>query len=307
MVSHLRHIRCNTVTSGQDLIHIDTAFLAANKPAGLAVHRSRMVGTDDDYLVDRLRRHVDGPLHPAHRLDRATSGLVLVARSNESAAALGRQLMARDVEKTYLAVVRGWPAETGVIDHPLSVGGLTGAPKPASTRWQRLATVEVPIEMGRYPQQRYALLALSPQTGRYRQLRRHLHHVHHPIIGDTSHGRGDHNRLFREHFRCHRMLLHAWRLSFAHPDTGMPVSLAAPLDDSFLAVLDAFGWTHALDEFTAFDAFAAACSGGADHDVVSQGQDRDRPGGPADGSDAAPPTRDPTNQRPTDRSLESSA
>jgi tRNA pseudouridine65 synthase len=253
-----------TLPDTPTIVHEDSDLVVVDKPAGLAVHRSRMVGTDDDYLVDRLRRQVGGTLHPAHRLDRATSGLVLFARSSEVAALLGRQLMARDVGKTYLAIVRGWPDEAGVIDHPLSVGGLTGEPKPALTRWQRLATVEVPIAMGRYPQQRYALLALSPETGRYRQLRRHLHHVHHPIVGDTSHGRGDHNRLFREHFHCHRMLLHAWRLALAHPVTGAPLSLEAPLDATWLALLERFGWMAALP--------ACDASARGTHDDTALGQ-----------------------------------
>lgn len=263
----------------------DASLVVANKPAGLAVHRSRMVGADEDFLVDRLRAHVDGPLHPAHRLDRATSGLVLIARSNEAAAALGRQLMARDVSKTYLAVVRGWPDEAGIIDYPLSVGGLTGEPKPALTRWARLATVEAPIAMGRYPRQRYALLALSLETGRYRQLRRHLHHVHHPIIGDTSHGRGDHNRLFREHYRCHRMLLHAWRLSFRHPVEQIPLSLEAPLDATWLSLLERFGWTAALQ---AFDASAVAAHRDKDGEPAVQAQEAS---GEAGGSDVDSPPR----------------
>lgn len=293
-----------TLPDTPTIVHEDADLVVVDKPAGLAVHRSRMVGTDDDFLVDHLRRQVTGPLHPAHRLDRATSGLVLFARSSEVAASLGRQLMARDVGKTYLAIVRGWPEETGVIDHPLSVGGLTGEPKPAVTRWQRLAAVEVPIGMGRYPQQRYALLALSPQTGRYRQLRRHLHHVHHPIIGDTSHGRGDHNRLFREHFGCHRMLLHAWRLSFAHPHTGAPMALEAPLDDAWRSVLDRFGWTHALADFSP-SRFPAHGEDGGDANRRQPGQRlQANLAGSGEPSSAA---HDPTTRLRPDRSLESPA
>ncbi len=228
------------------LVFDDADLIAVDKPAGLAVHRSRMVARDEDYLVDRLRSQVEGGLFLANRLDRATSGLVLVARSREVASALGEQLMSRSVDKTYLAVVRGWPDEAGDIDYPLSVGGMTGERKPALTRWRRLATVEVPIALGRYPQQRYALLELSPQTGRYRQLRRHLHHIHHPIIGDSTLGRGEHNRLFRQHFACHRMLLHAWKLALDHPVHGGRLSLQAPLDATWTALLARFGWTSAV-------------------------------------------------------------
>lgn len=229
-----------------EILHLDEHMVAVNKPAGLAVHRSRLVGADEDYLIDRLREQVDGRLHAVHRLDRATSGVLLVARSQEAAADLGRQLMAREVDKRYLAVVRGWPAEQGEIDYPLSGSSLRGEAKPALTRWRRLATVEVPIASGRYPQQRYALLEVSPETGRYRQIRRHFHHVSHHLLGDTSHGRGDHNRLLRQYFGVHRLLLHASRLDVAHPATRQRLILEASLDAPWQRLLQAFGWETAL-------------------------------------------------------------
>ena len=229
-----------------ELLHVDEHLVAVDKPPGLAVHRSRLVGDDDDYLMDRLRLQVEGRLHAVHRLDRATSGVLLVARSSEAAAELGRQAMAREMGKTYLAVVRGWPAEQGEIDYPLTGAGLRGEAKPALTRWRRLATTEVPIAQGRYEQQRYALLEVSPETGRYRQIRRHFHHVSHHLIGDTSHGRGDHNRLIRQHFGVHRLMLHALRLEVVHPDTREPLLIEAPLDAAWLRLMAAFGWQDAV-------------------------------------------------------------
>ena len=225
-----------------DILFMDDDLVAVDKPPGLAVHRSRLVGDDEDYLMDRLRLQVEGRLHAVHRLDRATSGVLLVARSSEVAAELGRQAMARTMDKTYLAVVRGWPAELGEIDYPLTGSSLRGEAKPALTRWRRLATVEVPIAQGRYPQQRYSLLEVTPETGRYRQIRRHFHHLSHHLLGDTSHGRGDHNRLIRQHYGVHRLLLHALRLQVMHPATRQPLMLEAPLDAAWLRLFDAFGW-----------------------------------------------------------------
>ena len=228
-----------------DILFLDDDLVAVDKPPGLAVHRSRLVGDDDDYLMDRLRLQVEGRLHEVHRLDRATSGVLLVARSSEVAAELGRQAMTRTMDKTYLAVVRGWPAEQGEIDYPLTGSSLRGEAKPALTRWRRLATVEVAIAQGRYPQQRYSLLEVTPETGRYRQIRRHFHHVSHHLLGDTSHGRGDHNRLIRQHYGVHRLMLHALRLRVVHPVTRQPLVLEAPLDAAWKRLFDAFGWTHA--------------------------------------------------------------
>jgi len=114
------------------------------------------------------------------------------------------------------------------------------------TRYRRLATVELSVAVTRYPTSRYALMQVQPRSGRRHQIRRHFLHIRHPIIGDTSHGEGRHNRFFRERFGLHRMLLHAWRLSFTHPMSGLPVDLEAPLDAQWDSLLAELGWTGAL-------------------------------------------------------------
>lgn len=227
-----------------EILYHDDTLIAVNKPAGLAVHRSKMVGNADTFLIDVLREQVGGALYLAHRLDRATSGVLLIARSSDIAAALGQQFMGRDVHKQYLTVVRGWPEPAeGVVDYPLPGSRESGPRRDARTSYRRLATAEVPITLGRYPQQRYAWVLAEPQTGRFRQIRKHMAHIHHPVIGDCQHGRSDHNRLYKQYFSCHRMLLHAWRLRFRHPADGRPMLLEAPLDAAFQAVLRRFDWS----------------------------------------------------------------
>ncbi|MEP6897545.1 MAG: pseudouridine synthase [Rhodanobacter sp.] len=226
-----------------DILYQDDALIAVNKPAGLAVHRSKMVGNAEEFLIDLLRDQMGGTVQLAHRLDRATSGVLLIARNRDVAAALGEQFMARHVRKEYLAVVRGWPEpDTGVIDYALPGSRETGPRRDARTQYRRLNTIEVPIQLGRYSQQRYALVQAEPESGRFRQIRKHLAHIHHPVIGDCQHGRGDHNRLYKQHFGCHRMLLHARQLHFAHPLSGAPMSINAPLDDAYAGLLARFGW-----------------------------------------------------------------
>jgi len=229
-----------------EILYEDEHLLAVNKPAGLLVHRSAIASDETDFLVDRLRAQLGSNPFLIHRLDRATSGVVLLAKNREIAGELGKQFMARTVDKRYLAVVRGWPEESGIIDYPLPDVRDTSPRKPASTSYRRLATVEVALEMGRYPQQRYALIEAMPETGRYRQIRKHCHHISHHIIGDTSHGRGDHNRLFRIHYAMHRMLLHAWRLDFTHPVQMSPLHIEAPVDASWQKILERFEWSGAL-------------------------------------------------------------
>lgn len=233
-----------------EILYQDDAIVAVNKPAGLAVHRSKMVGNAEEFLIDLLRDQLGGSVYLAHRLDRATSGVLMIARSSEMAAALGEQFMGRSVSKQYLAVVRGYPDPAqGLIDYALPGSRETGPRREASTRFRRLDTIEVPIALGRYPQQRYALVLAEPVTGRFRQIRKHLAHIHHPVIGDCQHGRGDHNRLYKQHFGCHRMLLHAQRLRLAHPVDGHAMVIDAPLDQAYADLLKRFHWAQPdLDE-----------------------------------------------------------
>lgn len=211
----------------------DTHLAIVNKPAGLMAHASAMARGEDDFLDERLRAQFGRPIHLIHRLDRATSGCLLVAFDRDVAAALGGIFMSRDVDKHYLAVCRGWPGETEFrVDHDLDGGPGKPAKKPASTRFVRLAAAEVDTPSAQHPTSRYALLRCSPETGRYRQIRRHLKHLFHHLIGDSSHGDGRHNRTFRMQ-GVHRMLLHAWRLEFTHPVTGQAVRVVAPLDAEF--------------------------------------------------------------------------
>lgn len=222
------------------ILYRDESLAVAGKPAGLMVHDSKLAGGETDFVADRLRAQLGRPIFLVHRLDRATSGCLLLAFDRDTAAALGRSLMSGAVEKDYLAVCRGWPPEHFVVDHPLDGGPGKPEKKPARTRFTRLATCELPFPAAGFPTSRYALLRAQPETGRFRQIRRHLKHASHHLIGDTSHGDGRHNRHFRM-LGIHRMLLHAERLAFPHPHTGARVEVVAPLDAEFARAVALFG------------------------------------------------------------------
>ncbi len=237
------------------LLYKDEQLVAVNKPAGLLVHRSNIDRHETRFALQLLRDHLGRHVYPVHRLDKPTSGVLLFALSPATAAQLTRCFASRQVEKTYLAVVRGVPETAGIIDHPLAEEPdrlLHDQPqtafetKGAITEFRRLATVELPFAVGRYPASRYSLLAANPLTGCRHQLRRHLKHLLHPIIGDTNYGEGRHNRLFRDEFHCQRLLLHAAEVSFSHPSTGEMLTIAAPLDEPFVLLLDRLGWRHAV-------------------------------------------------------------
>ncbi len=228
------------------LLYRDEVLAIVDKPAGLMVHDSKLAAGESDFLADRLRVQLDGaPIHLIHRLDRATSGCLLVALDRDCAAALGRDFMSRVVEKDYLAVCRGWPEPDFTIDHPLDGGPGKPQKKPAITRFTRLATGELPLPSAGFETSRYALLRCQPETGRFRQIRRHLKHGFHHLIGDTSHGDGRHNRNFRMQ-GVHRMLLHASRLAFLHPLSGERIQVRAPLDAEFRKAFALFGWDPEL-------------------------------------------------------------
>ncbi len=226
-----------------DVLYRDDALAVVNKPAGLMVHDSRLARGERDFAADRLRGQFGRPIHLIHRLDRATSGCLLLAFDRDGAGLLGRQFMSREVEKQYLAVCRGWPGDDAfTIDHPLDGGPGKPEKKPAVTRVRALARGELDEPAAGFPTSRYALLDCTPETGRFRQIRRHLKHIDHHLIGDTSHGDGRRNLAFRMR-GVHRMLLHAHRLAFAHPVTGETLSVTAPLDAAFAKALGLFGWS----------------------------------------------------------------
>jgi tRNA pseudouridine65 synthase len=230
------------------ILYQDEHLVAIDKPSGWLVHRSPIDRHETRILVQALRDQLGRHMYPAHRLDKGTSGVLLFALHSEASRALGAQFETHTVRKTYWAVVRGWPAETGCIRHALrEVADEYGEARGEDTReaitgFRRLATVELPFAVDRYPVSRYALVELQPVTGRRHQLRRHMKHIAHPIIGDATYGKGRHNRFFQDQFGCHRLLLACAELDFAHPVTGTSMTLSAPVSGQFAAVLGQFGW-----------------------------------------------------------------
>jgi tRNA pseudouridine65 synthase len=230
-------------------IYRDQWLLAVHKPAGLLVHRSPIDRHETEFALQYARALNDGGhVYPMHRLDRPTSGLLLFARDPDTARIMGKAMMAGEVSKTYVAMVRGWTPEHGYIDHPLQEEPEDRRRKDepqrildARTRYRRLATTEIPVSIEGHATSRYSLVALTPETGRKHQLRRHMKHISHPIIGDANHGRGRHNRYFAQRFGQGRLMLAATGLVFPHPVSRVPVRLLLEPEASFLQVLSVFG------------------------------------------------------------------
>lgn len=236
------------------ILYQDDALVAIHKPAGLLVHRSPIDRHETQFAVQMTRDAIQRKVFPLHRLDKATSGLLLFALDSENAKRMGEQFESHSIQKEYLAICRGWPPEDGQIDHALTVkldkygdrnAQTDKPPQEAVTHFTRLATAEVAHSMGKYTSQRYSLLRLLPKTGRKHQIRRHMNHINHPIIGDVKYGDRHHNHFFNESLGQHRLYLAATKLSFTHPLTGKPICLSAPLETSFLKAMTWLGWSEA--------------------------------------------------------------
>jgi len=223
-----------------DVLYEDASLVVVNKPSGVLVHRSGEA-PDRVTCMQLLRNQLGHHVFPLHRLDRQTSGVLVFARDAEAAARLCALFAEGAVSKRYLAVVRGWCEEAVTVDRPLRDED-SEVERDAVTRVRLLARVELPVAVGPYESARFSLVEACPETGRRHQIRRHLRSISHPIVGDTRHGEGRQNRLFREHFGVERMLLHALALEFTDPGTGLRVNVEAPLDTVFLGVCERFGW-----------------------------------------------------------------
>ncbi|MGZ5056950.1 MAG: tRNA pseudouridine(65) synthase TruC [Methylobacter sp.] len=233
------------------ILYQDEFLVAINKPAGLLVHRSEIDRHETRFAVQLLRDQLGRRVFPLHRLDKPTAGVLVFGLNAEIARKMMTIFIEDNVEKTYLAVVRGYAAEQAIIDYPLQeqldkmtdrLAQQDKAAQTAITHYRRLATVELPFAVGRYPTSRYSLLELSPKTGRKHQLRRHLKHIFHPIVGDTTHGDGKHNDFFRQQLNCRQLLLASTRLSFPHPVTGQRLEIQAPLDAGFSRIVTELNW-----------------------------------------------------------------
>lgn len=209
--------------------------MAVDKPPGLLVHRTGLDAGETQFALQLLRDQLGRPVWPAHRLDKGTSGVLLFALDANTARSLGQAFEAPDqVHKIYRAVVRGWPLAEGLVDHPLkrmeddARAGRTEV-QDAQTRYRMLERYELPLTHGDFRTTRCALVELQPLTGRRHQLRRHMKHLAHPILGDATHGKGPLNRAVSGLLGLPRSWLHAMCLDLRHPVGGEPLRVQAPI------------------------------------------------------------------------------
>ncbi len=217
----------NKMSEQFPILYHDDAVIAIYKPPGILVHRTAL-STDRETVLQLLRAQIGQKLYPVHRLDRPTSGILLLALTSEAARHLSLQFRNRTIQKTYNAVVRGW-LENSIIDKPL-LNERGDEYMDAVTEFTSLEQFEIPVAMGLHETTRYSLVECKPKTGRMHQIRRHLKSDFHPIVGDTNYGDGKHNTLFRERFNCSRLLLNATSITFKHPLSEEVITIDLPAE-----------------------------------------------------------------------------
>ena len=234
-----------------EILYRDQDIIAVNKPAGMLVHRSWLDKHETRFVMQTLRDQIGQHVYTVHRLDRPTSGVLLLALNQDAARRLSQQFEQQQIEKEYLALVRGFLDGEGIIDYPLKqqmdkiADKFSDQDKPAQsavTHYHCLQQIEMPYPAGRYLTARYTLVRLSPQTGRKHQLRRHMKHLSHPILGDSAYGDLRQNRTFSQHSSCSRLMLHASKMTFAHPITGVLITIYAGLDQNWRKMITTFGF-----------------------------------------------------------------
>jgi len=198
------------------ILYEDSRLIAVHKPHGLLVHRSPMAPDATEFALQIVRDMIDQRVYLAHRLDRKTSGVLLFAKDKEANSYMHSLFHDRKVTKKYTAIVRGYTEDNGIIDYPLM--NEKDKIQEATTHYTTIEKYEIDLPHGKHNTSRYSHVELQPQTGRFHQLRKHMAHIFHPIIGDRPHGCNKQNRLWKETYDMTTMMLHAAYLEFTDMD-----------------------------------------------------------------------------------------
>lgn len=218
-----------------EIIYHDQYMVAINKPHGLLVHRSSIAADAEEFALQMVRNQISKTVYPVHRLDRKTSGLLVFALNSRVAARLKTIFEDPATQKTYIAIVRGYFPDAIEVDYALTND--RGKTQDAITHFKTIQQSELPIPFGKFDTSRYTLIEAYPKTGRMHQIRKHLNHLRHPIIGDRPHGCNKQNRLFKERWNMTTMLLHVRQLAFEHPVTNERLVLKAEPFEEFKRML----------------------------------------------------------------------
>ncbi|QTE23133.1 pseudouridine synthase [Polaribacter cellanae] len=229
------------------IIFEDEHILCVSKPNNMLVHHahhSRNIA-EETSLLQLIKDEKGLKVYPIHRLDRKTSGIILLAKEKEFVSKFQKLFTNNKIEKTYYGIVRGFSPDEKTIDSPVK-GGDANTHKEALTYLQTLEKITLNIPVKPYNSSRYSLVELKPKTGRMHQLRVHANKISYPLIGDPKYGDKNHNVMFEENFNCKKMFLHAGKLEFTHPFSSEKLILKANFPKDWISLFKEFSWKNPL-------------------------------------------------------------
>jgi tRNA pseudouridine65 synthase len=228
-----------------EIVYEDPYLIAVNKPHGLFVHRTVLDYTATEFALQMVRDMVGNHVYSIHRLDRKTAGVLLFAKDKAIQSQLAKMFIQKEIDKKYLAIVRGYTPDLGTIEYPLVTED--GKIQDAITHYTTISRTEIPFSSGKFATSRYSLIEVNPETGRMHQIRRHMSHIFHPIIADRPHGCNKQNRFFIQQYKMDTMMLHASRLTFTHPINLNRTELCAKTHDEFNRMISTLGFEFNTD------------------------------------------------------------
>lgn len=230
-----------------DILFEDEFCICVNKPNDMLIHHAKLSRSvkQELSLLQLIFNKTSLKVYPVHRLDRRTSGVVLLAKDKIFVSKFQTLFTENNIQKTYFGVVRGFAPSEKIIDSPVK-GRDSTVYKEAYTTLKTLETITLDIPVKPYETSRYSLVALHPKTGRMHQLRVHMTKISHPIIGDGKYGDKNHDDKFLANFGYSYLFLHAGKLEFKHPFTSEIISLKASFPEDWIDLFNRFSWKNPI-------------------------------------------------------------
>lgn len=226
-----------------EILYEDEYFVCVSKPNNVLIHHANYSKnvSNELSLIELLYNQLDQKLYPLHRLDRKTSGILILVKDTKHVSKFQKLFYDNKIKKVYYGLVRGYTPNNLQIDTPVK-GRDSNVYKEAETILETIESFELNIPVKPYKTSRYSLVRLTPKTGRLHQLRIHMNKISHPLIGDPKYGDNNHNIMFSDKLTISNLFLHAYSITFQHPFTSKEITLKAPFPKHWVKIFDEFNW-----------------------------------------------------------------
>ena len=230
-----------------EIIYQDNYCLLVTKPNNVLVHHAHHSRNkiEEESLIQLIENQFGKRYYPIHRLDRKTSGIILLASKREYVASFQALFTNNEIQKIYYGVVRGFSQDNKIINSPVK-GRDALVYREAETHLNCLDKIELNIPVKPYDSSRYSLVELRPKTGRMHQLRIHMNKVSTPLINDAKYGDKNHDLMYAKQFGWKNLFLHAGSLEFIHPFTNKKLILKSSFSEDWVQLFQEFSWKNPL-------------------------------------------------------------